>query len=399
MTGRYPHNSGAIGFNKILPGVPTLPETLGAHGYVTGILGKTKHVVPSRKSGFDYVRGAHLMADGRSADRYAEFSGEFFNRVRRSHKPFFLMVNSHDPHRPFDNRKPVADREVTLDTGRRKRGSRGDPPAPSRIYRPEEIPVPGFLPDLPAIREEMAGYYSSVRRADDTVGAVLKALDESGFAANTLVMLKSDHGIEMPFAKGNVWRSSTLSPWIVRWPGVIEPESHDTTHLVGGIDFAPTILDAVGLEALDGMEGRSLLPILRGEKQDGREYVYTYFYVNSRNRPYAMRSIQDARYGYIWNGWSDGRSAFENAAQRGATMKAVREAAKADPRIAARVTHHLYRVPEEFYDYEKDPDALNNLIDDPAMRERIDAFRIRLLEHMERTGDPERERFEPVARP
>ena len=49
MTGRYPHNSGALGFNRIQPGVPTLPETLRDHGYYTGILGKTEHVVPSRE--------------------------------------------------------------------------------------------------------------------------------------------------------------------------------------------------------------------------------------------------------------------------------------------------------------------------------------------------------------
>ncbi len=52
MTGRYPHNSGALGFTKIKPDVPTLPETLQENGFMTGILGKTEHVVPSRTKAF-----------------------------------------------------------------------------------------------------------------------------------------------------------------------------------------------------------------------------------------------------------------------------------------------------------------------------------------------------------
>ena len=61
-------------------------------------------------------------------------------------------------------------------------------------------------------------------------------------------------------------------------------------------------------------------------------------------------------------------------------------AAATDPGIAARVEFFSYRVPEEFYDYQEDPNALRNLIDDPAMQGRIEAFRARMLEFMQRTG-------------
>ena len=64
---------------------------------------------------------------------------------------------------------------------------------------------------MPPIREEIAQYYSSVSRADDVVGRVLAELEKAGFAKNTLIMLKSDHGIPVPFAKTNVWRHSTLT--------------------------------------------------------------------------------------------------------------------------------------------------------------------------------------------
>jgi len=403
MTGRYPHNNGALGFDPIRRGVPTLPEHLRANGYLTGILGKTEHVVPSRKTAFDYRRGRNEMRNGRSAKLYAKFANEFFQQVENQKKPFFFMVNAHDPHRPFDNRKP-ADKRATATAGSAKpsgkaaKRKRGDYPAPSRIYGPDEIVVPAFLPDLPKIREEIARYYSSVRRADDVVEAILECLDDAGFAENTIVMLKSDHGIAVPFAKTNVWRNSTRTPWIVRWPGVVEPNSHDTEHLVAGVDFAPTILDALGLKPMESMDGRSFLPVLKGQKQDDRNHVFTHINTIASKRSYPMRSAQTARFGLIWNGWSDGKTTFKNESQSGLTWRAMTAAAESVPEIAARVKHFAYRVPWEFYDYEQDPNALNNLINNPGSQEMIERLTGKLLEHMETTNDPQLPAFQKAAR-
>lgn len=401
MTGRYPHNNGALGFNPIKRGIPTLPETLRENGYLTGILGKTEHVVPTRKQAFDYKRDRSEMNNGRDRELYAKFAAEFLDQAKTADKPFFFMVNAHDPHRPFDNRKPADKRQLANEAddsqpmkGKRNRRRRGDYPAPSRIYQPEEITVPGFLPDLPDIREEIAQYYSSVRRADDVVGSVLAELKKAGFAENTLVMLKSDHGIAVPFAKTNVYRHSTRTPWIVRWPGVVKPGSHDTEHLIAGVDFAPTILDALGLEPMEGMDGRSFLPILKGESQEGRDFVFTHINTIASGRSYRMRSIQGERYGLIWNGWSDGQTPFRNESMSGLTWKAMVAAAKDDPKIAARVKLFQYRVPFEFYNYEADPDARKNLIDDPALQDKIVEYRTKLIQMMKDTNDPALKEYE-----
>jgi len=76
-------------------------------------------------------------------------------------RPFFIHCNSNDPHRPFYGAPSVK-----------------PPPrsVPSRVYTAGEVSVPGFLPDLPAVRMDVAQYCSSVRRLDDVVGAVLDAL-------------------------------------------------------------------------------------------------------------------------------------------------------------------------------------------------------------------------------
>lgn len=399
MTGRYPHNNGALGFNNINPGVPTLPETLRRHGYLTGILGKTEHVVPSRKDAFSYRQPRTALENGRSEQRYGEFASEFLSQAKENGKPFFLMVNTHDPHRPFDNRKPAERRrplKVTEQKNRKGRvrvGYQGDYPVPSKIYTPEEIPVPGFLPDVPAIRQEIAQYYSSVRRADDVVGRILQELDDAGFRENTLVMLKSDHGIAVPFAKTNVYRHSTLTPWIVRWPNVVPPASVDDQHLVSGIDLAPTILEAVGLPPLNGSDGRSLVPLLRGERQPERDFVFTHINTLSSGRSYAMRSVQTKRFGLIWNAWCDGTTEFKNESMSGLTWKAMQKAAASDPKIAARVELFQHRVPFELYDYQSDPDALKNLIDDPRHAATVSELSQRLGRLMQDTNDPQAEAY------
>jgi len=390
MTGRYPHNNGALGFDEIRAGVPTLPETLRQNGFYTGILGKTHHVVPSRENAFEYRRPREELLYGRSPDLYGTFVAEFLRDARRSDRPFFLMVNTADPHRPFDTRKPAVQRslaDVDAATNGKNDWYTRDFPAPSRIYQPDEIVVPGFLPDLPEIREEIAMYYSSVRRADDVVGRVLDALKAAGVADNTLVMLKSDHGIAVPFAKTNVWRHSTLTPWIVRWPGAIKPGIHETEHLVAGVDFAPTILEILGIDAMQGMDGRSFLPVLQGRKQDGREFVYTQINTLVTGASYTMRSIQGKRFGLIWNAWSDGTTVFSNESMKGLTWNAMVSAAESDPTVAARVRHFQYRVPLEFYDYAQDPDALANRIHDPQARDTIQALALRLGEFMRSTSD------------
>ena len=399
MTGRYPHNSGALGFDEIRADVPTLPETLRQNGFYTGILGKTPHVVPSRENAFEYRRQRQEMQYGRSPDLFGRFVAEFLRDARHSDRPFFLMVNTADPHRPFDTRKPAAERslvEVDPATNDKDWYTR-DFPAPSRIYQPDEIVVPGFLPDLPDIREEIAMYYSSVRRADDVVGRVLDELKAGGFADNTLVMLKSDHGISVPFAKTNVWRHSTMTPWIVRWPGVIKPGRNDSEHLVAGVDLAPTLLDILGIDAMQGMDGRSFLPVLKGRKQDGREFVYTQINTLITGASHTMRSIQGKRFGLIWNAWSDGTTTLDSEPMKGLTWKAMVSAAESDPALAARVKHFRYRVPLEFYDYEQDPDALDNRIHDPEAGDVIQAYALRLGDFMRSTGDfalPDYERLE-----
>lgn len=387
MTGRYPCRNGALGFEPIREDVPTLQEQLRAAGYLNGILGKTTHLMPQNKFCWDVNVPVEDLGNGRDPEKYYHYATSFFERARQQDRPFFLMANSHDPHRPFAGSPGEKTRLA-------RRFADVDYPNPARTYLPDEIILPGFLPDLAGVREEVAQYYSSVRRCDQTVGQVLRALAEAGLEEDTLVMFLSDNGMAFPFAKTNCYLSSTRTPWLVRWPGKVRPGSVDETHFISGIDFMPTVLEAAELPQVPDMDGRSFLPLLRGEKQEGRERVFTVFHQTSGRGDYPMRALQDHRFGYVFNAWSDGKLQFRNEARGSASFKAMEAAAPTNPPVAERVNYFLYRAREEFYDYQSDPAALHNLIDEPKYGSDIARFRAEMLRIMRSIGDPQLAEYE-----
>jgi N-sulfoglucosamine sulfohydrolase len=412
MTGRYPHRNGATGFYPVRPEVPTLIESLKAAGYQLGIMAKISHLAPDTKFPWDYKYDARELGQGRDPALYYRSAKEFFAQAKKAGKPFFLIANSQDPHRPWAGSEGETNRGAGK-KGKQKKAKRaavaasdedsvsGEAkyPPPARIYKPEEVAVPGFLPDLPDVRKEMAQYYSSAHRCDETVGEVLRALKVSGLEENTLVMFLSDNGISMPFAKSNCYLTSTRTPWLVCWPGKVKPGGVDTEHLISGIDFMPTILEATGLPAPAGMDGRSFLPLLAGKEQTGRDRVFTCYNDTSGRRQYPMRCVQTKQFGYIYNAWSDGTTRYQAEPMSGLTFKAMQQAAPQQKVVAERVEMLVHRVPEEFYDLAADTNALRNLIADPKYKDQLAQARKDLLRWMEQTQDPLLEAFRASTRP
>jgi N-sulfoglucosamine sulfohydrolase len=371
MSGRYPQNNGVEGFRPFPEAThPVLCDMLGQAGYFTAIYGKHKHSTPYTPYAWDLHIGA---GDGlpqmRNPQSYYEAAKQGIVAAAEAKQPFFLSINIIDPHRPFY--RPGNKRN----------------PAPSRVFKPNEVPIPGFLFEHKTVRAEVARYYSTVRRADDSVGAVLRALREKGVENNTVVVFLSDHGMGLPFAKTMVYYHSLHTPLIVKWPGVTRPNSVDKQHMVSAVDVAPTLLDVVGVAHPKGLDGRSFYPLLKGQEQADRDFVIGVYNENFARDRHITRTVISKKFGYIFNPWSDGKFKFRGAAQGTATYRVMRELAETDPAIAARLKLFDYRVLEEFYDYEKDPNALNNLIDDPIYQDDIQLARQRLLAWMQETGD------------
>ncbi|MEX2235269.1 MAG: sulfatase [Cyclobacteriaceae bacterium] len=385
LTGRYPHRNGALGFEPIDRSISTLPELLNKVGYLNGIIGKEEHLKPMDKFYWDFCIREEDVASGlgigRNPDLYYQYTTKFLSKALKEGKPFFLMANTHDPHRPFAG----SDEEMTY--------WGDDLPKLTRKISSQEVTLPGFLPDLPEVRKEMAEYYTSVYRCDQSVGGILKALDESGFADNTIVMFISDNGISMPFAKGNCYLNSNKTPWIIRWPGQLQANSVDSTHFISGIDFMPTILHALHLSEVADMDGYSFLPVLKGQEQKQRNVVFTQLHKLFSGKEYPMRCVQRGNYGYIVNFWSDGDFSFTGEALSGRTFKAMSHAASSDEQIAERINLFKFRVSEELYDFRNDPDGLINLSDNPDLLEEKKRLKELLYAEMKRTDDPLREEF------
>lgn len=385
MTGLWPHRNGAEGFEPIDEGIGVINDLVRGRGYLTGILGKVKHLQPVERFGWDLAVDMRGLGMGRDPEAYGRGTEEFLARAAAEGRPWFLMANAHDPHRPFHGSE--AEREFWPEE------QRALYPAPSRVFAAEEVKVPGFLPDLPEVRTEYAEYLSSARRCDDVVGSVLGALERSGMAEDTLVVFLSDNGMAFPFAKANCYLRSTLTPLIVRWPGVSAPGSENAEEFVNMLDLFPTFCDAAGVPVPEGLDGSSLVPLLRGVRGEGRERVFTVFHETSAKNRYEMRCVQDARYGYIWNAWADGQTHYKAENMWGLTWNAMLEASETDSSVRARSDFYLTRSPEELYDLTVDPDCLHNLAGDPEHADVLADKRATLGDWMTETADPLRSAF------
>lgn len=386
FSGRYPHNNRVEGFYEVRdPGYPVMADLMKSGGWFTGIRGKVSHSTPySPYPAWDVV--LDTLPDGKQAHpknvaSYGICTRHGIDLAQKAGKPFCLVINISDPHKPFyaegKNGQTVPDANV-----------------PSRVFKPEEVPVPGFLPDDPVVRKELAHYYSSVRRGDDCLGEVLAALKDSGQEDNTLIIFLSDHGMPLPFAKTQLYHHSTRTPLMISWPGVTKHGSLDSNHMVSAVDMLPTLLDILELQHPPGLDGRSFVPLLKGGKQDGRDFIVKEYNENSGGNRSPMRAIQTKTDLYLFNPWSNGKRVMQTATAGTPTNHRMKELAKTDPQIAARVDLIEHRVPEEFYDIAYDPDALTNLIDKPDTQKQITKARASLEAWMVKTKDPMLEVFQ-----
>lgn len=344
---------------------------------------------------------------GRSPTLLGQATKQTVAAAKALDKPFFLVVNSADTHKPFAG-----------SWGEQNRQDREHIDTPSRTYNPSEVTIPAPLPDLPGIRAELAQYASSMRRLDDTVGRCLEELEAAGVVNNTVIMFLSDNGMPLPFGKFETYRDSLNSPLIVKWPGRFTP-GIDNESLVSLVDVAPTVLDIAGMDPLPGVDGRSLLPLI-----DYRDVVWRDVVVGTRyediyygihlndamrqelreqgwvdatdhthpgtmKRTMNKRGITDGSFHYIYNHFynkSDLIQAFPY--DNGRSYNAMEKAALTDVDIADRVEFYKYRAQEEFYNTVTDPGAMENLIDDPALSDVVATLKQKLLNWMQETNDP-----------
>jgi arylsulfatase A-like enzyme len=417
LTGKYSHKNGFYNNSnsRFNSSQTTFPKLLQAAGYSTAIIGKWH--LASNPTGFDHWQvlpgqgvyynppmirnGEQVKMDGYTTDVITDLSIEWLKKRDKS-KPFMLMSQHKAPHREWapalrhlgwDNDRKYPEPPTLFDdyAGRTKAVKDHDMgidrtftdldaklrPAPNMTqeqlkewnayYEPRNAIFKKENPtgkDLVRWRYNryMHDYLACVKAVDENIGRLLGFLEQEGLAKNTVIVCSSDQGFFLGehgwFDKRWIFEESARTPMMVRWPGVVQAGS-TSNKIVSLLDFAQTFLDIAGVPAPADMQGRSLVPILKGQTPtDWRTSLYYHYYefpVPHRVRPH---------YGVITD-----------------RFKLV----------------HYYK-PEvddwELLDRQKDPLETKNFYEDPAYTDIVRELHRelqRLKEQVGEVGDPPRE--------
>jgi arylsulfatase A-like enzyme len=380
----------------------TFPKLLQKAGYQTAMIGKWH--LESDPTGFDYweivpgqgiyynppmIRnGKPVNHQGYVTDIIADLSLDWLKH-RDPDKPFLLLCWNKAPHRNWqpalrdlnfdhDRTYPLPDtlfddysgrglaehdQNMTIKTTM-ELGYDNKLVAPEDLnaeqkegwdayYNPRNEELRNYLGNRRLIEWKynrfMHDYLGCVKGVDDNVGRILKYLDDTGLATNTIVVYSSDQGFFLGehgwFDKRWIFQESARTPLLIRWPGVIKPGSVNTD-LVANIDFAETFLNAAGVPIPERMQGRSFLPLLQGHTPaDWRTAFYYHYYEypdEHRVRPH---------YGVITERYT------------------LVHFYKPDVQITNAGPFSVASIPNDYwelFDREKDPEEMKSVFGDPA---------------------------------
>ncbi len=350
LTGQCAHSSGMLGLAhrgfRLSDYSQHLVNVLRERGGYRSILCGIQHEAhgpeaATRIIGYDQ----ELASDSRNC---GEVVADFL--ATRPAEPFFLSVGFFQTHRKFP--EPACDEPLT------------DP----RYVRP-----PATLPDTPQTRADMAAYNTMARDLDRQYGLILDALDRTGLAENTIVLCTTDHGVAFPYAKCNLTDHGIGVLMMLRGPELRAGQVIDA--MVSQVDVFPTLCEMIGIDKPAWLEGRSVMPLLRGERDTIREEVFAEVNYHAAYEP--MRAVRTTRYKYIRRYDDRDRPVLPNW-DDGPSKSYVYEAGC-----------HERRVEQEYlYDLLFDPHETHNLVADPSLQSILNDLRSRLDRWMQDTNDP-----------
>jgi arylsulfatase A-like enzyme len=265
--------------------------------------------------------------------------------------------------------------------------------------------VPSIWPDNETVRNDMLDYAFEVEHFDRHLGRMLAELEKRGLLANTLVMVTSDNGMPFPRSKGNTGELPNHLPLAAMWANGIAHPGRTVDDYVSFVDFAPTIIEAAGLQwAETGMApatGHSLSDIFRSEKagvvNPARDHVIIGRERNDVGRPhdegYPVRGIIKGDFVYLQNfepsRWPAGNPETGYLDCDGSPTKTfILEAHRKDPRDIYWARCFGMRPSEEFYDLKHDRDCLNNLAQTAQSTSVESEMREQLLSELKAQADP-----------
>ena len=282
--------------------------------------------------------------------------------------------------------------------------------------------LPGFLPDVHDIREDVCDYLGECQAFDAGLGVLLQRLEEIGELDNTLIVVSGDHGIPgFPRGKCNLYDIGCEVALAARWPGYIEP-GREIDDFINLMDLGPTFLEAAGVDIPDSMTGKSLVSVFE-ENASGQVDADRTFVVTGRERhvgfaregflPYPQRAIRTKDFLYVHNfapdRWPAGDPmglddpnvpAPEWDALQDVTYTAYPDM-DASPTKAWMIHHRAEpevqrafdlgfgkRPQEELYDLREDPHYMDNLAGNPNFESTKQILHDQLMGVLREQDDP-----------
>ncbi len=279
--------------------------------------------------------------------------------------------------------------------------------------------MPAFLPDVPAVRQDVADYLGECQAVDAYLGELRARLEAAGELDRTLIVISGDHGMPgVPSGKCNLYDHGTAVALVMRVPGGKAGRVVDD--FVCLPDLAPTFMEIGGAKPPAGLYGRSLVSILKSAKSGQIEADRTWV-ITGRERhvedaregflPFPMRALRNRDFIYIRNfaadryPMGDAKTALEaSVLASGALTENTRVgfadmdssptkewiiAHRADPKWQWHFEHAFGRRPrEELYDLRKDPDQVKNVASDPAYAQTKAALAKQLMTTLTDAKDP-----------
>lgn len=353
-TGIWPMKSGAYPNHTFAKaGTKSIVHHLKPEGYKVALIGKS-HVEPASVFPWDKYTG---LVDG--TINYNEVD-KFIKECKKNDEPFCLFVASNQPHDPWN---------------------KGD----ASQFNQNELTLPPVYVDIPLTRQRFKEYLGEINYMDDEFGRILKLVDDNGVKDNSVVVYTSEQGNSFPFAKWTCYDAGVHTAFVVRWPGVVEPNSKSDA-IVEYVDVVPTFLEMAGAQPVGPLDGESIVPVLKGEKTEHKDYTFsqqTSRGIDAGPAYYAIRSVANKKYRYIWNITPE--ATFKNYRTTTNLFKLWKAEESAH---AQEMTLKYQKRPEiEFYDVENDPYCKDNLAEDPQYAEIMAEMAAALQAWMDECGD------------
>lgn len=272
-TGLRPfHNGTYMNHRPAKTGTKSMTHHLGELGYRVGLAGKV-HVRPKSVYDFEYLSGFQKNCNhfGPAKDNWDQVE-QFMTRDQE--QPFCLVLASTHAHAPWDA---------------------GD----SSHWKLDDVVLPPALVDTPETRSYFREYLAEVREFDRQVGDTRAMLQKHGLDKNTVLIVLDENGIGMPGGKWTNYDWGVRSACVMKLPSTYN-KPMKTSVIAQYCDVLPTLIELAGGEVPEGLDGKSLVKVLRGEAETHREYAYFVNNAETPNTPFSSRAITDGRYKLIW---------------------------------------------------------------------------------------------------